>query len=494
MIHLLWLLPTLAVAASIVSGRLNTTYAALLGVVMAIPIALLTAPTPFGSSELVHALARGLWIGVTIAPYILGGLLFWQVAMAGRGAVSADSQSANDQSALVSATLAERRSLFLACFLIGPFAEAATGFGVGMLATVALLRRLNLAPRHLMVFALLSQTIIPWGAMGSGTLLAAAYARMPASELGVHSMVLVTVLMLLVWLPLFWRTASASGMRASASECAHEAVWILVALGLLTIATAYLGPETALLAAFGPLIVLRYVIIERPERHQVVSMMRRVLPYMVLIGGLVLTRLLPGPKESLRAFGALAPFPDLPIWSPLFHAGSWLIVGGVLCALLRGEGALLGKEMRAAWKTGKHATMAVFLFAMMSEVMSIAGISRAFAEGMFAALDANALLLTPLVSGAFGVLANTGNAPNSLFMSPQLILASQAGMSISAVAALQHISGSSLSIFSPVRMSIAAALCQGYGQERAVYSTLLLYAIVAVALLTLTAIILVANS
>jgi len=150
--------------------------------------------------------------------------------------------------------------------------------------------------------------------------------------------------------------------------------------------------------------------------------------------------------------------------------------------------------MRAAWKTGKHATLTVFLFAMMSEVMSNAGISRAFAEGMFAALEAKALLLTPLVSGMFGVLANTGNAPNSLFMSPQLVLASQAGLSISAVAALQHVSGTSLSIFSPVRMSIAAALCHGYGQERTVYSALLWYAVVAVALLTLVATILIARS
>jgi lactate permease len=37
--YLLWLLPTLAVAAAIVSGRLNTTHAALLGLVLLLAMA-----------------------------------------------------------------------------------------------------------------------------------------------------------------------------------------------------------------------------------------------------------------------------------------------------------------------------------------------------------------------------------------------------------------------------------------------------------------------
>ena len=58
-----------------------------------------------------------------------------------------------------------------------------------MLGTVALLRGQRIAPRHLMVFALLSQTLIPWGAMSSGTLLASAYARMTGTELALYAMV-----------------------------------------------------------------------------------------------------------------------------------------------------------------------------------------------------------------------------------------------------------------------------------------------------------------
>jgi lactate permease len=167
--YLFWFLPTIVLALAVLSGRCSPTLAAFLGLASAVPVAFATAPIPFGFGPLAGALARGAWIGATIAPYILGGLLFWQLAARTTDAATAPRRPESDE------RRARRRLLFFACFLVGPFAESATGFGVGMLGTIALLRHLRLAPAQLMVFALLSQTYIPWGAMGSGTMLAAAY-------------------------------------------------------------------------------------------------------------------------------------------------------------------------------------------------------------------------------------------------------------------------------------------------------------------------------
>jgi lactate permease len=484
MIYLLWALPALAVIAAIGSGRLDTIRAAVLGLLIAMPVAVFTGPAAFGGAQLMQALARGLWIGATIAPYILGGLLFWQIAAHGSTA-PAGAGVAGLQAAGAS-QIARRRLLFFACFLIGPFAESATGFGVGMLGTVTLIRRLDIAPRPLMVFALLSQTMIPWGAMGSGTMLAAAFAHIPGSELGLYSMVPISLLML-VWLALFWRTAREVGLGASVGECLREALWIAAGLALLAPATAWLGPESALLASYGPLIVLRYLMDARPDRHAAWATARRAWPYIMLIAVLVATRLLPALKHELEALWKVAPFGDLPAWSPFFHAGSWLVAGGVLTALARGQGRRLAQEARSACRIGRPAILAVFLFAMMAEVLSGAGISSACAQGMFDALHEEAVLATPLLASVFGILANSGNAPNSLFMPSQLALAIQAGLSIPAVAALQHVSGTSMSLFSPVRMSISAGLAHGIGQERAVYRTLLPYAACCLVLLLLGA-------
>src|SRR6478609_1465089 len=132
MSYLLWSLPALTVIAAIASGRVNTTIAAVLGLCGAVPIALFAAPAPFSPAQLAVALERGLWIGWIITPYILGGLLFWQ--MAAQGGMRTDA-AGGPPDAMHLDPLARRRLLFFACFLVGPFAESATGFGVGMLGT-----------------------------------------------------------------------------------------------------------------------------------------------------------------------------------------------------------------------------------------------------------------------------------------------------------------------------------------------------------------------
>nr|WP_315846147.1 hypothetical protein [uncultured Achromobacter sp.] len=475
MTYLLWSLPALTVIGAIASGRVNTTIAAVLGLFAAIPIALYAAPAPFSGAQLAVTLERGLWIGWIITPYILGGLLFWQMASQGHPPAAADQAGLNDP-------LARRRRLFFACFLIGPFAESATGFGVGMLGTVLLIRPLGLKPRDIMVFALLSQTLIPWGAMGSGTLLASAYARVPAAQLALYSMVAVALLMV-VWMILFWRTARHAGLRADAAEQRREAVWLAASLGLLTAATALLGPETALLAAYGPLIVLRFLLDRRPGRPQAVAAARRALPYILVIACLVATRLIPGLNRALAALADIRPFADLPAWMPFLHAGSWLIAGALAMAAWHRQPGALAAQARASWKTGRHAVMSVFLFAMMAEVLAGAGISQAYADGLFATLQDWTILITPVLAGAFGILANSGNAPNSLFMPSQLSLAVQAGLNVPAAAALLHVSGTAMGIFSPVRMSIAAGLAHGQGQERSVYVLLLPFALAAFGIL-----------
>ena len=471
-----WFLPTIVLALAVLSGRCSPPVASVLGLATAVPVAFATAPMPFGFAALAGALARGAWIGATIAPYILGGLLFWQLA-------SRPTATATESPRPVALERrAQRRLLFFACFLVGPFAESATGFGVGMLGTIALLRHMGIAPAHLMVFALLSQTFIPWGAMGSGTRLASAYAKMPASELAGASLLPIAALMG-VWLTLFWVTARKAGVSATVSEHLSEVGWIIASLATLGVATALLGPEIALLSAFGPLIIVRYMIDVRPDAAAFRLAIGRVWPYLALVGILTLTRSVPSLRAALTSFGTIAPYPDLPSWAPLFHAGSWLMLGAIGVALVRGHVGQWREELRGAWKTARTPVVTVVVFAMLAEVLAGAGISAAIAAGLFASLGALGVLAAPMMSIGLGVLTNSGSAGNSLFMSSQVAMAAQANLSVPATAALQHVATSSMSLFSPVRMAIAASLAQGQGTERQVYSGLVPYAIASTALL-----------
>lgn len=478
-IYFLWALPTAAVALAMLSGKLKVTHAALLGVFAAVPVAWLTGPAPL---DLPVAFARGGWIGLTIAPYIFGGLLFWQVAGRSAGAAAGALAAAPGAASLH----ARRRQLFFACYLVGPFAESATGFGVGMLGTMALLARHGLSARHLMVFGLLSQTLIPWGAMGSGTLLAAAYARLDPALLALHALVPVALLML-VWLPLFWRTGRAAGYAPRLRDALDDIGWMALAIALLALATWALGPETALLTAFAPLIVLRYLLDNRPSRAQLAATAQRALPFAALIACLMAMRLLPAFDGLLAPMLRLQPFADLPALAPFKHAGLWMVFGALATLLATRRLASLRQEAASAWAHGKNAIYSVFLFSMLAEILASSGISPAAADALARNLGSLAVLISPLVSGALGILANSGNAPNGLFMPSQMALALQSGLNAPAVAAVQHVAATSLGIFSPVRMSIAAGLAKGTGQERSVYGLLLPYALCCVLLLALCA-------
>ena len=131
--------------------------------------------------------------------------------------------------------------------------------------------------------------------------------------------------------------------------------------------------------------------------------------------------------------------------------------------------------------------LTVLFFSMMAEVLAASGIAGAFATELFHSLGKLAVLVAPLVSIGLGLLANSGSAANSLFMPAQSALALQIGLSVPAVAALQHVAASSLGFYSPVRMSIAAGLCGGGGAERSVYAGLLPYAAAGVLLMSASA-------
>ncbi|WP_205772492.1 hypothetical protein [Microvirga calopogonii] len=131
MIYLIWTLPALAVIGVIASGRAGTLAASVTGILLALVVALLTARHNFQVTDAIVSLARGAWIGWIVVPYILGGLLFWQMAIRHSNATMPVEMRLPDERA-------KRRLLFTACFLIGPFAESATGFGVGIIGTMTL--------------------------------------------------------------------------------------------------------------------------------------------------------------------------------------------------------------------------------------------------------------------------------------------------------------------------------------------------------------------
>lgn len=59
--------------------------------------------------------------------------------------------------------------MFTAAFLLGPFAETVTGFCVGAIFALGVMRRAGVAPVPAAAMSLLTLALIPWGGLGPGT-------------------------------------------------------------------------------------------------------------------------------------------------------------------------------------------------------------------------------------------------------------------------------------------------------------------------------------
>lgn len=461
---IIWLSPTILLALAVMSGRIHISYSALIGLLAAILVGFGFGNLNYDFTRIVESILRGGWIGIIILPYIMGGILFWNLALPNQSDLK-NLNTANIPKH--EEVLNHRRLLFTACFFVGPFAESATGFGVGILGTILLIKHLPISKSSLMIFGLLSQTLIPWGGMGSGTLVSSAYAKLPVTLLTMHTFPIITILMI-VWLLLFWVTACRTDIKVSYREHLYELIWMLSGLIFLYASTYLLGPETAMLAAYGIFIVLRFLLLSKLSREVVINRLDQYLPFILVVSCLIVSRIIPQLKFYLINVIKLSPYPDLPSLSPLFHAGILLLFSTFILSVVRKQASGFVSMIGESWNTGKVAIITIFIFSMMAEVLNNSGISSLIATDLFKIFGTYAVVITPVISAFLGLLMNSGNAPNGLFMASQVSIATQLHLNVYSIAAIQHVAASSVGIFSPVRLVIVSQLTQGYSDVRSV--------------------------
>ena len=474
--YLFWSLPFLAVASLIATGRASSTTVGFVGFATSLAIAMIAAPAHFEWPEAIAAMARGGWLALLVGAVILGGLFFREVT-------SAD-DTVGDCVAIPAAQ--RRKRLYTTCFLIGPFAESATGFGVGQVTVAPILKGIGLAPIHAVMFGLFSQMMVSWGAMANGTIVGSQLSGLSPTDLGVHSAQL-TVPLLFGWLCLFWRFAAAAQVAGTMLDFISEAIWTTAAAGLLIAANAMFGPEVAGLAALGPLIVARFLMDEKPDRDRWKSAIRVGLPYAALIGCLAATRAITPINEFLGHAVAVRPFTDGPNWLPLLHPSSWLLAIGLATTLAMGRPVLAAIALRHAWSKGRKPILTIAFFLAMAQVMATSGVADGLAKGLRSVLGPLAVLATPLFAGLFGFLTGSSNATNGLLMPAQIALARDAALSLPWLGAIQNVTAAALTMLSPVRVAVGCAMVGRPDLERAVYVKAWPLGVIPLAILTAAA-------
>lgn len=465
MATLIWASPLLVVVLLLATGRTSTMTASAVGTGLALAVAMsAAAPTPLSLAATELAIGKGLWLGWLAGSVILAGLFFQQALRRDTSIRAVDVPLAEIEQ--------RRRQLYAACFLIGPFAESATGFGVGYVIALAMINRLGaLRPVHLLMFGLFSQMYVPWGALAVGTVVGSHLAGLSTADLGVRS-ALLSVPLFAAWLVLFWSLAAGAGFRATIGQQLDDVLWTAAAAALLILANRLLDAEVAAVAALGPLIVLRFWRDVGRARTAWREAAHAAAPYVALSAVLIAGRAVPGLRELLNSHAVIRPpLPDAAPWLVLLHPFLWLVLIPIGHAALGGRLATIVPAARETWRHGQRALAATVLFLVMAQVIAAAGIAHSLADAFLAGLGpALAIAAAPVFAAVGGLLTGSTTGSNGLFMPSQVALGTAAGLrDVGWLAAVQNTAASAATMLSPIRVAMGCAWLGRPDLERPIY-------------------------
>jgi len=470
----LYLVPFATVIALITSQRVSLLTVGTAGLLVSVLVAWQAVEGMSPAAFLVLEGLRGAWIAWHAVAIILAGIFFYEVLRAARpdifGAGTTDG------------VRADQRQVFQIAFLLGPFAESATGFGVGVIVAGAALLRLGVSGPPAVGLALYSQMLVPWGALAIGTRIGADLVGLDADVLGWHSAVL-TAGLLPVYLGVFWLLCRRAGVAPTAGGMVEDGAWCAALAGLLIAVSHFAAVEIVALAACGTLSALhagRQGLLRGSSRP---SLLRAAAPYAALTGCLVATRTVPPLREALQEAATIAPFPDLSPFPPFYHAATWLLVVAVAYGATMARGADWTAIVHAARLRAWRPAAITLVFVLMAQILTASGVMAELAARLQALLGAQALVASPVLGAVAGALTASNAASNSMVMPLQTSLAEGLGAPVVWIAAIQNVAGSNFTLVSPVRVAMACALFGFSGRERPVYAQLWSLAVLLILLL-----------
>lgn len=461
---LLYIAPIILVIGLVATGRVPLVRASLAGLVATVPAAIVALQGQRGLADFfVTESLKGAWLAWHAIAVTLAGLTVHHVIQA----ASTARQTATAEDAPVSP---HRRAYFLS-FVASGLIECAIGFGVGFALAIHGLRRLGVAPLPAIAVGLLSQMLVPWGGLGIGTTIGAALGHLPLQEFGLYSASLMPafVVLLLGW---FWWWSHKLKLGLSLSNMALDLCWTVAMFGLLWLGNRLASVDTAGLIATAPLVALGWLLDRR--QPALMTTLRVALPYLMLIGVLLSTRLITPLSRALQDIAVLQPFDDLPAFPWAYQAGVMLLLTAIAYGALTLKPAQIGGIAKQTWAAGRIAVATTLIFLVMARLMAASGIPAELALAWQSLAGEQALLATPVFAAVAGGLTGSNTASNSLMLPLQAALAGSAGASVLWVSALQNVTGSLFTTFFPGKVAMACAFAGIAGAERHVYRLVVL--------------------
>ncbi|MFI9617190.1 L-lactate permease [Streptomyces sp. NPDC052023] len=420
--------------------RVRALYAALAALGAAAVLTATAFRTPL--AELGEAQLHMLPTLVELAGILFGGILLSEL-MSRTGAQS------RLGSRLGGACSTRSRAVMLIVFGVTPFAESLTGFGIGVVVAIPLLRQLGLTPAKAAVVGLLGLVTVPWGSLAPGTLVSAELGGVDFQELGVVSALLSAPVFLICGAAAL---AVASGPRRVLSSGGE----LLLATGTLWLTVwavnTYVGvPLAGVLGGLATIAVL--LLVSRVGGPPATGgtppepVGRALAPYAFLVAGLLLGRV------ALMAAGIEEGW-----WTVIAGPAGWLLLTCAFTPRLLGtRDAVLSAAVRTATLRWWQVTLTTALFLILGTLLTVTGMSREIAEAC-ASLGSAYLLLAPWIGAAGGFLAGSNTGANAMFAASQGATAHALGYPALQLVGIQNVSAALASGGSVARIVLAAEL------------------------------------
>ncbi|MGG5818109.1 hypothetical protein [Falsiroseomonas sp. HW251] len=416
MILLLQAAPLVLLLGLLLSGRAGPVPAVLAALAAAVPAVLASVPAADAAGLLANEALRGAFLALKPIGVVAGGLLF---------------HAAVTQETAAAPTRPDPRRIFIATMLAGAFLESVTGFAVGAVFALSSLRAMGLGGAPAGTMALLSLTLVPWGALGPGTALGAALVGLPAQQIAAAT-ALPNAAWILLLAPLLWRLSALAGVPVPANERLVQAAALLAMAVLLVVLHGVLPFEVIGVVAPGlPLLVLLWRL-DPPRGGKGWRRAGALLgPYLGLTAALLAA-------QSWTAAPAWAPFPELP-GLPITHVAVvlWLVAG--LLLLRRPDGAAAARQ---ALERARKPAIAMLLYVVLARWLSGSGIAASLAEALAGALGPAAPYAVPVLGLTAGIVTGSNVGSASALMPVQQALGQAAGMPALLAPSLHNFAGS----------------------------------------------------
>ncbi|MBO9471656.1 L-lactate permease [Endozoicomonas sp. G2_2] len=346
-----------------------------------------------------------------------------------------------------------KRALLLVVLGIVPFAESVTGFGVGAIVGIPLLRLLGLSPQRAAICGLLGLVSVPWGSLGPGTLVAARLTGIDFQALGVISALLSG--------PVIFILGMFSVLIGLGTQCLRTAwldlffsagaLWFGITVVNVTIGTPLAG---VLGSAFAIGVLL--TIARRDNTHPGLSPSwptAALRPYALLIGGLLATHLLPVSKI-------------LGEWTPLVASpATWLLLTSVASPwLLNGEPPHRYWPSAYVLKQWQPVAITTILFLALGVVLSSSAMSQTMAQTA-ARFGWIYPAIAPWIGGLGGFLTGSNTGASAMFAASQAQVALAIDYPTGIMVGLQNVGASAVIMAAPPKVVMALNIAMASGDE-----------------------------